>query len=55
MKRMFWKPPQHFGHLHLIYSGETAVGGELTNQLTGQYHSNSNRWLEFDAYENLTS
>ena len=36
-----------------ITSGEIAVGGELTNQLTGQYHSNSNRWLEFDAYENL--
>ena len=32
-------------------SGDQEVGGELTNQNSGAYHSNSARWLEFDVYE----
>ena len=36
-----------------ITSGASSVGGELTNQSTGAYHSNSSRWLEFDVYEDM--
>ena len=36
-----------------ITSGASYVGGELTNQSTGAYHSNSIRWLEFDVYEDM--
>ena len=36
-----------------ITTGVSSVGGELTNQSTGAYHSNSNRWLEFDVYEDM--
>jgi hypothetical protein len=43
----FWASASH------ITTGENAVGGELTTQTTGQYHSNSNRWLEFNAYEDI--
>jgi len=43
----FWASASH------ITTGESAVGGELTTQTTGQYHSNSYRWLEFDAYEDM--
>ena len=43
----FWASASH------LTTGESAVGGELTTQSTGQYHSNSNRWLEFDAYEDM--
>ena len=32
-------------------SGDEEVGGELTNQNGGGYHSNSARWLEFDVHE----
>ncbi len=34
-----------------INEGATEIGGELTNQPQGQYHSNSQRWLEFDVFE----
>ena len=34
-----------------ITSGDEEVGGELTNQNSGAYHSNSARWLEFDVHE----
>ena len=34
-----------------ISGGEEAIGGELSNQAGGQYHSNSARWLEFDVFE----
>jgi len=47
MSTTFWASASH------ITTGEMAVGGELTNQSTGQYHSNSSRWLEFDAYEDM--
>jgi hypothetical protein len=36
-----------------ITTGVSSVGGELTTQSTGQYHANSNRWLEFDVYEDM--
>ena len=36
-----------------ITSGEISIGGELESQPDGQYHSNSNRWLEFDVYEDM--
>jgi hypothetical protein len=36
-----------------ITSGELVVGGELDTQEGGQYHSNSNRWLEFDVNEDV--
>lgn len=34
-----------------ITSGNEEVGGELTNQNGGAFHSNSARWLEFDVHE----
>jgi len=36
-----------------ITSGDEEVGGELTNQNSGAYHSNSARWLEFDVHETI--
>ena len=33
--------------------GESEIGGELTNQESGQYHNNSARWLEFDVHESI--
>jgi len=36
-----------------ITSGELVSGGELETQSGGQYHSNSNRWLEFDVTEDV--
>ena len=43
----FWASSSH------ITSGELVAGGEMEIQTGGQYHSNSNRWLEFDAYEDM--
>ncbi|PCJ81503.1 MAG: hypothetical protein COA49_05260 [Bacteroidetes bacterium] len=37
----------------LINTGDLVNGGELETQVEGQYHSNSNRWLEFDAFEDI--
>ena len=37
----------------VITSGELAVGGELLTQDGGQFHTNSQRWLEFDVYEDI--
>ncbi len=37
----------------VVSAGPTAEGGEFTNQSSGQYHANSNRWLEFDVYEDM--
>ena len=37
----------------VITSGELAVGGELLPQDGGQFHTNSQRWLEFDVYEDI--
>ncbi|MEO0405048.1 MAG: ASPIC/UnbV domain-containing protein, partial [Bacteroidota bacterium] len=34
--------------------GDEANGGRFDNSGDGQYHFNSARWLEFDAYENMT-
>ncbi|HIO15556.1 MAG TPA: T9SS type A sorting domain-containing protein [Flavobacteriales bacterium] len=36
-----------------VNSGEIVSGGELEPQEGGQFHSNSNRWLEFDAFEDM--
>lgn len=36
-----------------INTGDLEVGGELENQETGAYHSNSVRWLEFDVYQDI--
>ena len=36
-----------------ITSGDLATGGEMLPQEDGQFHSNSERWLEFDVYENI--
>ena len=33
--------------------GDLAVGGELDTQEGGQFHTNSQRWLEFDVYEDV--
>ena len=44
---MVWATSSH------ITSGELVSGGELENQIGGQYHSNSNRWLEFDVTEDV--
>lgn len=34
-----------------VTGGEIEIGGELLNQNDGAYHSNSQRWLEFDVLE----
>tara|TARA_B100000780_G_scaffold279115_1_gene255688 strand:- start:4056 stop:5432 length:1377 start_codon:yes stop_codon:yes gene_type:complete len=44
---VFWASSSH------ITSGELVAGGEIETQTGGQYHSNNNRWLEFDAYEDM--
>jgi len=43
----FWASSSH------ITSGDLVSGGEMETQQAGQYHSNSGRWLEFDAYEDM--
>jgi carboxypeptidase D len=43
----FWASSSH------ITSGDLVSGGEMETQTGGQYHSNNNRWLEFDAYEDM--
>ncbi len=37
----------------VINTGELVSGGEILPQDGGQFHSNSQRWLEFDVYENI--
>ncbi|HCC63601.1 MAG TPA: hypothetical protein DEP62_00175, partial [Flavobacteriales bacterium] len=36
-----------------VNAGETQIGGELQNQPGGAYHTNSQRWLEFDVHEDI--
>jgi hypothetical protein len=36
-----------------VNAGEMQIGGELQNQADGAYHSNSQRWLEFDVHEDI--
>jgi hypothetical protein len=36
-----------------VNGGETQTGGELENQAGGAYHTNSQRWLEFDVHEDI--
>jgi len=47
MSTTFWASSSH------ITSGDLVSGGEMETQTGGQYHSNNNRWLEFDAYEDM--
>ncbi|MGB2157823.1 MAG: FG-GAP-like repeat-containing protein [Flavobacteriales bacterium] len=36
-----------------VNAGETQIGGELQNQPGGAYHTNSQRWLEFDVHADI--